>query len=610
MLGLPSISFGLAGCRRFRTSGRTPTRHATTGGTGLAPEHLCGDHERGEGGSISPFAGRAGRRERRARARRARTPKTARGRVDDARGPGGRADDTFRDFLQRSASAVAVPRGGLPYLRRLSAGALGEQRARGILEDGVTSPIARLEGAPSDAVAALLEKEPPQLVAAVLARMDPSHAANILNAMPPERQSTVVRHVGAMTELPAKVLEDVALALANELPTSDASTLVSVDGIARAAELLKAAGREASSAILSAIEANDVQLAGDVRQAMFTFEDLRRLDSKAMRELLREVPSERLTTALKGANMTQPDLFRPLVFSADELGQLMGSFNYGVIGRLGTGVDRHAAEAELTGICEQLSRQSGQKVDLRAAVTPFHEAIAERPASACWCSWARSARSCSLSVSTLPIYCSCGPRDGRSTPRSAWRWGERSQLLRQSLVETLLMALLGGALGVAFAESGLGFLVHAAPPEIPRLDEVRLDGGVLAFAVALTSLIGVIFGLGPAWRIASSDPQGVLKTRGRTLAGEGRRMRNALVVAESGLSATLLILAGLLLAAFHGSFTSPPDTRRRPCWPPTFRFRGQSTRSLRKRTPSSSKWSRTWPPLQGSPRPRSPARCR
>jgi flagellar motor switch protein FliG len=219
--------------------------------------------------------------------------------------PAGALDETFRDFLQRSASAVAVPRGGLPYLRRLSAGALGEQRASEIFEDGVTSPLARLEGAPSDAVASLLEKEPPQLVAAVLARMDPAHAAAILGAMPPERQCTVVKHVGAMTELPAKVLEDVAQALVNELPTSDASTLVSVDGVSKAAQLLKAAGRETYTTILGSLEAEDAELAGSVRQAMFTFDDLRRLDSKAMRELLREVPSERLTMALKGAS---PDL--------------------------------------------------------------------------------------------------------------------------------------------------------------------------------------------------------------------------------------------------------------------------------------------------------------
>ncbi len=216
--------------------------------------------------------------------------------------PAGALDETFRDFLQRSESAVAVPRGGLPYLRRLSAGAVGEQRAREIFEDGVTSPLVRLEGAPADAVAALLEREPPQLAAAVLARLDPARAAEILGAMPPERQATVVRHVGTMTELPAKVLEDVAQALVNELPESDASTLVSVDGVAKAAELLNAAGRGISDGILQALEGDDASLAMQVRQAMFTFEDLRRIDAKSMRELLREVPSERLTTALKGVS--------------------------------------------------------------------------------------------------------------------------------------------------------------------------------------------------------------------------------------------------------------------------------------------------------------------
>lgn len=216
--------------------------------------------------------------------------------------PAGALDETFRDFLQRSESAVAVPRGGLPYLRRLSAGAVGEQRAREIFEDGVTSPLARLEGAPAEDVALLLEREPPQLAAAVLARIDPTKAAEILGAMPPDRQATVVRHVGTMTELPAKVLEDVAQALVNELPESDASTLVSVDGVAKAAELLNAAGRATADGVLQALEGDDAKLAMDVRQAMFTFEDLRRIDPKSMRELLRDVPSERLTTALKGAS--------------------------------------------------------------------------------------------------------------------------------------------------------------------------------------------------------------------------------------------------------------------------------------------------------------------
>ncbi len=234
--------------------------------------------------------------------------------------PAGALDETFRDFLQRSASAMAVPRGGLPYLRRLSAGALGESVARDIFEDGVTSPLARLEGAPSDAVAALLEKEPPQLVAAVLARLEPSRAAEIISAMPLERQTTVIRYVGTMTELPAKVLEDVATALANELPTADASTLVSVDGISKAAALLNAGGREMSTAILQALATDDAKLASDVQQAMLTFEDLSKLDPKSMRELLRDVPTERLTLALKGTSQELMDaVFAGLSSRAAEL---------------------------------------------------------------------------------------------------------------------------------------------------------------------------------------------------------------------------------------------------------------------------------------------------
>jgi flagellar motor switch protein FliG len=216
--------------------------------------------------------------------------------------PVGALDDAFREFLDRSSSAVAVPRGGLMYLRRLSAGALGEARASQVFEDGVKTPLARLEHAAPDAVAALLAQEPPQLVAAILARLEPKAAAAILGAMPIERQSTVIAHVSQMTELPAKVVEDVAAALASELPSSDAAAIISVDGIAKAAEMLNAAGRETSTAVLMQIESENGALASEVRQAMFTFDDIARLDARSMRELLREVPTERLTLALRGAS--------------------------------------------------------------------------------------------------------------------------------------------------------------------------------------------------------------------------------------------------------------------------------------------------------------------
>jgi flagellar motor switch protein FliG len=209
---------------------------------------------------------------------------------------------TFREFLERSGSAVAVPRGGLPYLRKLSAGALGEDRTRAVFEDGVTSPLTRLERARPEDVATLLDTEPPQLAAAILSVLDPKSASLVLFAMSEDRQAAVIQNVGRMTQVPATVLEDVAAALVASLPSSDASTLVSVDGVAKAAELLNSTGKGPQELILGFLDTEDPELAGDVRQAMFTFDDLSRVNARQMRVLLREVASERLVLALKGAS--------------------------------------------------------------------------------------------------------------------------------------------------------------------------------------------------------------------------------------------------------------------------------------------------------------------
>jgi flagellar motor switch protein FliG len=211
-------------------------------------------------------------------------------------------DLTFREFLERSNAAVAVPRGGLPYLRRLSSGALGEERTRAVFEDGITSPLTRLERARPEDVAALLENEPPQLAAAVLSLLAPKSASPILFAMSEERQAAVVKHVGRLTQVPAKALEEVANALSTNLPAPTASTLVSIDGVAKAAELLNTTSKGVQENILQSLDAHDPTLATDVRQAMFTFDDLVRVPARQMRTLVREVPSDRLVLALKNAS--------------------------------------------------------------------------------------------------------------------------------------------------------------------------------------------------------------------------------------------------------------------------------------------------------------------
>lgn len=219
-------------------------------------------------------------------------------------------DEVYRDFLSRAGDAVAVPRGGVSYLRRLTAGALGEDRARALFDDGAASPLERLESARPDVVAMILEREPPQLVAAVLAQLTPAAAAAIIAAMSPERQRAVIEGVGRMTEVPVSAIEDVAAALVGELPAEGGDALIAIDGMAKAAGILNAAGRETSRQILEQLQDAEPDLAQRLRLSMFTFDDLLRLDARAMQALLREIPTERLTIALKNA----PELLRDAIF--------------------------------------------------------------------------------------------------------------------------------------------------------------------------------------------------------------------------------------------------------------------------------------------------------
>jgi predicted permease len=119
-------------------------------------------------------------------------------------------------------------------------------------------------------------------------------------------------------------------------------------------------------------------------------------------------------------------------------------------------------------------------------------------------------------------------------------------------MESLILAVTGGTLGILLAWWGLNALLAAAPVDLPRLNEVRLDWRVLLFALSISALAGVVFGLLPAVRSAIASPIETLKSgsRSNTEGRGGLRVRNLLVSIEVGLSAALLVTAGLLIASF------------------------------------------------------------
>jgi putative ABC transport system permease protein len=128
----------------------------------------------------------------------------------------------------------------------------------------------------------------------------------------------------------------------------------------------------------------------------------------------------------------------------------------------------------------------------------------------------------------------------------------RGRILRQLLIESLLLAIIGGALGLLLALWGTQALIALVPKEIPRGENIQLDAAVLIFTLAISFATGIIFGLAPAFQATRVDLNAGLKAgaRGSITGGKRARVGHALVVVEIALALILLVGAGLLLQSF------------------------------------------------------------
>src|SRR5580704_9230964 len=133
------------------------------------------------------------------------------------------------------------------------------------------------------------------------------------------------------------------------------------------------------------------------------------------------------------------------------------------------------------------------------------------------------------------------------------------QIVRQVLIESTLLALCGGAVGVALAFALLKTVLALAPANLPRINNVRIDASVLAFAFVVSIVTGMLFGVFPAWKAARSDGSGMWRA-GRGISG-GRsehRLRAIFVIAETAISLGLVGGSGLLIGSFVETMRVPP----------------------------------------------------
>ncbi|MGH9930299.1 MAG: ABC transporter permease [Pyrinomonadaceae bacterium] len=225
-----------------------------------------------------------------------------------------------------------------------------------------------------------------------------------------------------------------------------------------------------------------------------------------------------------------------------------------VIGRVRPGISASQADVELRTIANRLTQQypaSNTGVVMGAASLRTDLSSDIRPALLIL-----------LGAVAFVLLIACANVANLLLARAATRQKEiairsalgasRVRIIRQLLVESLLLALLGGALGLLLATWGVQLLVTIAPTNIPRLQQVGLDLPVLLFALLLSALVGVGFGTVPALQASRRDLNGALNdaNRGSTENLTRNRARSLLVVSEVALSLVLLIGAGLLLKSF------------------------------------------------------------
>ncbi len=248
------------------------------------------------------------------------------------------------------------------------------------------------------------------------------------------------------------------------------------------------------------------------------------------------------------------DIFRPVAINVEDIG-MMGEFNFMSIAKLKPGVRQEQALAELNvaqaGIEAQLKGQD--KAELRAVLTPLAEKMtgqSRRELLVLLAAVGSVLLIVCVNLANLMLARAMARRRDAAVRMALGASG--GDLIRHVLTESLLLSAMGGALGVAGAVWGVRLLVRSAPLNLPRLEDVRVDGTVLAFSLVVTLLTGLLFGILPALRLARAEPADALRSGGRS-ATENRRglhVRNVLVAAEVGLSAMLLIAAGLLLHSF------------------------------------------------------------
>lgn len=262
------------------------------------------------------------------------------------------------------------------------------------------------------------------------------------------------------------------------------------------------------------------------------------------------------------------EILLPMAMDFDSV--YRGRHLFNVFGRLKPAVSLESARAELAGIAANLeAAYPASNTGWSTLVDPLKKRLVEEVATALWVLLAAVGAVLLIACTNVAnlTLARLAARRQELALRSALGAG-RLRLLRGQLIESTLLALFGGSLGLLLARSATDWLLAMNAGNIPRSHDIAIDGGVLAFALIVTLATALIFGVLPAWRATRLDPLTALKDGGRSHSGDRKslRLRNGLVFTEVALAVMLLVGAGLLMRSFFNLVNVDPGFAPDSVW--------------------------------------------
>jgi len=234
-----------------------------------------------------------------------------------------------------------------------------------------------------------------------------------------------------------------------------------------------------------------------------------------------------------------------------------------MVGRLRPGAGIDQARQELGVIAQtplpEFARQAGSTMKEGLTVVPLRDQVT---------GGVRPALLAVFGAVLLVLIIACVNLTNLLLARGAGRRGEfatraalgagQARLIRQLITESLLIAVIGGALGILVAEFGISLLLALSPGDLPRMGAIRINGAAFAFGFGVSGLVGLLVGMAPALSLLRGNLYAGIQAQSRRMAGGHEAARRVLVVAEVALALVLLITAGLLLHSLERLFAVPP----------------------------------------------------